>query len=176
VHFGFDGLVRNSASFTGNIIPKVGHCCFCGTAPPVFDGRTLYNAKCDGVSVNKAEKVYKKLAIERQQFMMMNNRGWSPPYIPILILVIAVLTLVFGWKTLIYYVKSRHPEWRVWTTLRSHRAKEDTEMIIAVFYEIPNQFSRPAPYLLVSLEYGNAQGMRELDPSVYDTYGIKNYK
>lgn len=32
----------------------------------------------------------------------MNNRGWSPPYILILIVMIGILTLVFGWTVLIY--------------------------------------------------------------------------
>jgi len=32
----------------------------------------------------------------------MNKRGWTPPYIPIIIVVVGTLTLIFGWKTLIY--------------------------------------------------------------------------
>jgi hypothetical protein len=73
------------------------------------------------------------------------------------------------------YVKSKHPEWHVWTSLRSHRAKGDTRMIIAVFYSIPNQLSRPAPYLLVSVAYGG-QDIYELDPNEYDKYRLKDYK
>jgi hypothetical protein len=137
----------------------------------------------------------------------VNNRGWTVHWGLAALVVIAILTLIFGWKTLIYvaalfvaiplftwiyditthgwrckeclaaqeYVKSNHPEWDVWTSLKSHRAKEPERMIVAVFYQIPGQISRPAPYLLLAVEYGNLV-IHELDPEEYATYRIRNYK
>lgn len=34
----------------------------------------------------------------------MNNRGWTPPYLLIIIVIIGILMFIFGWKVLIYVV------------------------------------------------------------------------
>jgi hypothetical protein len=137
----------------------------------------------------------------------VNDHRWTIHWGVVVLVAIGFLTVVFGWKTLIYvaalflciplftwiydiathsktcaeclaaqeYVKSNHPEWEVWTSLKSHRAKEPERMIVAVFYQIPGQPARPAPYLLFGVEYGNLV-IHELDPEEYDSYRIRNYK
>lgn len=48
-------------------------------------------------------------------------------------------------------------------------------MVIAVFYSMPGQVSRPAPYELVSVAYGG-QDAYSVHPDDYEQYRTMNYK
>jgi hypothetical protein len=73
------------------------------------------------------------------------------------------------------HVLSSHPEWDVWIEKRSHRANLDERAVVAIFYQQPDRISRPAPYKLFSVEYGNAV-VTELDKSQGREYCLTNYK
>jgi hypothetical protein len=73
------------------------------------------------------------------------------------------------------HIKTMHPEWEVWTTYRSHRAKEAERMVIAVFYRVPDRTSMPTPYRLISVTY-DLREVYELDQEEQSAYRIRNYK
>lgn len=74
------------------------------------------------------------------------------------------------------YVQEHYPGLEVSTTMRSHRAKEDTCMVIAVFAFDPKAVrAMPTPYKLIQVPY-TLRGLTELPPDEAAEYRIKNYK
>jgi hypothetical protein len=73
------------------------------------------------------------------------------------------------------YLWDQHPDWEVWTSIRSHRATEDDRTIVAVFYQIPSSRSRPARYRLFAVSH-DLRSVEELPLTPDSPYRIRNYK
>ena len=73
------------------------------------------------------------------------------------------------------YLADHHPDWEVWTGVRSHRATEDDRTIVAVFYQIPSSPSRPAHYKLFAVSHDLGR-VEELPYAPNSPYWIRNYK
>ena len=59
-------------------------------------------------------------------------------------------------------VRSLHPDWNVFTSMRSIRADENDRYVVAVFYSSPDVLVKPPRYVLVAL--GRAYDFIELLP------------
>jgi hypothetical protein len=73
------------------------------------------------------------------------------------------------------YLAARRPEWKVWTGIRSHRATEDDRTVVAVFFQIPGQPTRPARYELFAVSHDLSE-VRELPGTPDSQYFIRGYK
>ncbi len=50
-------------------------------------------------------------------------------------------------------VRSRHPDWTIWTSSGSVRAVESDRFVVAVFYTAPDVDVTPPRYVLVALDH-----------------------
>lgn len=113
----------------------------------------------------------------------MNNRGQTIPYIPIIIVVVGILTLIFGWKTLIYvvglFLGVGLCTW-IYDKITGGPQEVIEEADIAVAHEAENEASVPAdaPILLeVKVEEAASADtpVSEEEPSVDDTSGAAEF-